>query len=244
MKNERSGRFLMWLVWLSLSAWCTTSLGLEVNLSDSMPFVEVVHEGKVVRIQRIQDQNHELTGGYARTSRKCPPFCIQPMHVAPGVTTIGELELFDFMQEQLKDGTGLLIDARTPDWHAKGTIPGSVNIPFTYFSLAEDDPRLQAALAQLGVTRKSGSGVVESTWGDIKQAFGLGRRASATWDFSHAKDLALWCNGIWCGQSPRAIHGLLKLGYPAEKIRYYRGGMQVWMALGLTTVVPSAGGAH
>ncbi|MGD8572392.1 MAG: rhodanese-like domain-containing protein, partial [Gammaproteobacteria bacterium] len=44
--------------------------------------------------------------------------------------------------------------------------------------------------------------------------------------------------GMWCGQSPRAIKGLLKLGYPAEKISYYRGGMQSWQMLGLTVVIP------
>ncbi len=53
------------------------------------------------------------------------------MQVAPDVATIGEVELVAFMREQLADGTGILIDARTADWHARGTIPGSVNIPFT-----------------------------------------------------------------------------------------------------------------
>jgi hypothetical protein len=53
-----------------------------------------------------------------------------------------------------------------------------------------------------------------------------------------AKDLVLWCNGPACGQSPRAIRGLLDVGYPGEKISYYRGGMQMWQLWGLTTVVP------
>jgi hypothetical protein len=43
---------------------------------------------------------------------------------------------------------------------------------------------------------------------------------------------------MWCDQSPRAIKGLLHLGYPAEKLLYYRGGMQDWMILGLTVVTP------
>ena len=57
-------------------------------------------------------------------------------------------------------------------------------------------------------------------------------------DFSGAKDLLLWCNGMSGGQTPRAIKGLLKLGYPAEKIKWYRGGMQSWSVLGFTTVTP------
>jgi len=29
---------------------------------------------------------------------------------------------------------------------------------------------------------------------------------------------------------------LLAFGYPAEKIKWFRGGMQTWQVLGLTTV--------
>ena len=57
-------------------------------------------------------------------------------------------------------------------------------------------------------------------------------------DFSQAKTLVLFCNGPWCGQSPNNIKGLLKIGYPASKIKWYRGGMQEWESLGLTTVKP------
>lgn len=58
------------------------------------------------------------------------------------------------------------------------------------------------------------------------------------WDFSQAKSLVLWCNGPWCGQSPTAIKGLIGQGYPANKIRYYRGGMQLWRVFGLPVVSP------
>ena len=69
--------------------------------------------------------------------------------------------------------------------------------------------------------------------------FFLGKNILRTdWDFSAAKDLVIWCNGPACGQSPRAIRGLLELGYPGDKISYYRGGMQMWQLWGLTTVVP------
>ncbi|MGD8570515.1 MAG: rhodanese-like domain-containing protein, partial [Gammaproteobacteria bacterium] len=39
-------------------------------------------------------------------------------------------------------------------------------------------------------------------------------------------------------QSPTAIKNLLALGYPAEKIYYYRGGMQAWQSLGMTVYKP------
>ena len=33
-----------------------------------------------------------------------------------------------------------------------------------------------------------------------------------------------------------AEFSLLKMGYPPEKLKYYRGGMQAWTSLGLTVV--------
>ncbi len=59
-----------------------------------------------------------------------------------------------------------------------------------------------------------------------------------SWDFSQAKTILLYCNGAWCGQSPTAIRALMDIGYPANKLKYYRGGMQAWQLLGLTTIVP------
>ena len=56
-----------------------------------------------------------------------------------------EVELFDFMETKLRDGSGVLIDARTESWFRKGTIPGSVNYPFTLFGKDKDDPELVAA---------------------------------------------------------------------------------------------------
>ena len=53
-------------------------------------------------------------------------------------------------------------------------------------------------------------------------------------DCAAAKPVALFCNGPWCGQSPTAARRMVEAGYPAERIFYYRGGMQVWRMLGLT----------
>ena len=50
--------------------------------------------------------------------------------------------------------------------------------------------------------------------------------------FDNAKTVVMFCNGPWCGQSPTNIKGLLKIGYPANKIKWYRGGMQDWEVLG------------
>ena len=172
----------------------------------------------MVTVVRNQDTQAMIDPAYARTSRPCPPFCAQPMKVAEGVETIGEIELLAFMKTRLSDGTGVLIDARTPRWYQAGTIPGSVNIPYTQLNPAQgaDDITLEDALLPLGVTL-----------GDDEN-----------WDFSKARRLVLWCNGPWCGQSPVAIRGLLSIGYPAEKLLYYRGGMQLWQIFGLPLVKP------
>lgn len=49
---------------------------------------------------------------------------LQPLQCAPGVVTLGELELL----EQISGGA-VLIDSRVPDSRSGVTIPGAVNIP-------------------------------------------------------------------------------------------------------------------
>jgi rhodanese-related sulfurtransferase len=205
-----------------------------IPLAKGKPFLHVMHKGKSVKVQRVQDPDYELKGYFAKTARNCPPFCIGTMQVDPRVKTIGELEVFDFMEKQHRDGTGLLIDARTPSWFNKGTIPGSVNIPFTVLSKGSGDQEMVATLLSFGAKKRKEVGAMTrklEQWG-VVDAEGK----TDEWDFSKAKELILWCNGPACGQSPRAIKGLLNVGYPPEKLFYYRGGMQIWRLFGLTTV--------
>lgn len=240
MKNNTWGYLSVGIVTAALLGWGSSATALEVNLTETRAYVNVIHEGRAVRVQRIQDENHVLTGAFTKTSRKCPPFCIHPMQAAPGVTTVGEVEIFDFMEGPLRNGTGVLIDARTPSFHKQGTIPGSVNIPFTVFTQDPNSPELIEALQRLGAQKRGDVGTVTRWFEKTMAVFGWfdARMKTDEWDFSQAKDLLLWCNGPWCDQSPRAIKALLKLGYPPEKLYYYRGGMQNWLILGLTTVIP------
>ncbi len=208
----------------------------DVNITEFLPTMIFTVHGKPYVINRIQDEENEIKGGFAKTSRKCPPFCIHPMEAAPGVTTVGELELMEFLKNKVEKGTGMLIDARVESFYVKGTIPGSINIPFTVFTSDERDPKLQAALRTLGA--RPGE---TSNWTDTSHRatddFNQHVR-KFHWDFSSAKELLLFCNGPWCDQSPRAIKGLVKLGYPVNKMYYYRGGMQDWLLLGLSVDVP------
>ncbi len=52
---------------------------------------EVMHDGETVIIKRNQNGNNTIAFDYALTSRLCPPFCIQPMDLAPGVETLADL---------------------------------------------------------------------------------------------------------------------------------------------------------
>ena len=193
---------------------------IAVKISADLPSVDIVHEGQKTTIMRNQDQEATIDPKFAKTSRKCPPFCIQPAKLAPGVETIAELEVLDYLQKMSAgDDSILVVDSRTPDWVARGTIPGSVNIPWTSLSLAHSDPL---------------------TVGEILQDKFNCSVQDEIWDFSAAKTLVMFCNGMWCGQSPNNIKTLLKLGYPAHKLKWYRGGMQTWSTLGLTTVKPSS----
>lgn len=70
---------------------------------------------------------------------------------------------------------------------------------------------------------------------------GCVRRADG-WDCTGARQVALFCNGVWCGQSPAAIRHMVEVGYPPERIFYYRNGMQIWHLLGLTAHRPKSEG--
>ena len=207
-----------------------------VKITKDKSYSTVHDSGELIKISRIQDTSHVIDGSFAKTSRPCPPFCINPLSIDARVETVAELEVIKFMETTMYRGDGVLIDARTPSWHKKGTIPGSINIPFTVFEKDAGDIELAEVLESLGAVERDDVNTVLR----LVERIGLlnGDAKTDHWDFSNAKDLLLWCNGPWCGQSPRAIRGLLKAGYPAEKLYYYRGGMQMWQSLGLTTVFP------
>jgi len=189
----------------------------EVGITDTMSKATFTINGQTFTIERNQDQSAQLSGEFTKTSRACPPFCIHPMEAAPGVETVGELEVLDFLKTDVASGKGLLIDARLPDFYANSTIPGAVNVPFS--TLDSANPYL----------------------GDILQALGAAPIGGG-FDFSGAVDLMVFCNGPWCDQGPRANRHLVSAGYPAAKLHYYRGGMQDWLILGLTTIQPASNG--
>jgi rhodanese-related sulfurtransferase len=190
-----------------------------VNITHDLPYVDILVNGKTVRIERNPDPFNMIDPDFALTSRPCPPFCIQPMQLAPGVETIGELDVLDYLR-QVSAGRRdvLLIDSRDGDWPKRsGVIPGAVLLPWEQLFPAKAD-------------RESIAHILEDKFG--------ARRDGPLWSFAQAKTLVFYCNGPWCGQSPTNIKSLLTMGYPAHKLKWYRGGIQEWKQLGLTTVAP------
>ncbi|MPQ93186.1 MULTISPECIES: rhodanese-like domain-containing protein [Thioclava] len=171
-----------------------------VNIRPDVMSVTVDTAKGPVEIKRIQDNENKLEGDWAKTSRPCPSFCIQPMIPAPGVTPVGELEMLEF----LKDPNVVVVDGRVTRDFEGGAIPGAINIPYM-----EAPDRL----GELGCQPDFEGFIC---------------------DGEDVKSVALYCNGPWCGQSPTAARRMIEAGFPAEKIYYYRGGMQQWRLLGLT----------
>jgi len=183
-------------------------MALDVKITEDMESITVKEGDKRVVIKRIQDKNHRLPAEFTKTSRECPPFCVQPMYIE-GVKPIGEIELLNYMKN-IEDENILLIDARSRDWFKRGTIPTAINLPFTM--LKRDSKYLPKVLKLLGA-----------------------KKDGAKWDFSEVPKMIIFGNGLWDPQATKEIKSLLSLGCPDDKILYYRGGMQDWYLLGLTT---------
>lgn len=68
---------------------------------------------------------------------------IRPIQIAPGVRTVGELEVIGHIEAGLP-----VVDSRLPEFYEGGTIPGALNIPHTETTLRLDefDPAVETVL--------------------------------------------------------------------------------------------------
>jgi len=146
---------------------------------------------------------------FAALAPACDPECLSGPMVASGVATIVETEVLEFLAEVVGQNAGLLVDARMPNDRAMGFIPGSVSLPFE--TLNPNNELRDEILKALGA-----------------------RAFEDVFNFSDAQSLVVYDSGPTRHDAELLIGHLLEVGYPAEKILYYRGGMQVWAVLGLT----------
>ncbi|AXH12862.1 rhodanese-like domain-containing protein [Halarcobacter bivalviorum] len=139
---------------------------------------------------------------------------IQPLQLHKDIKTYAELEVLEFIENNLKQNpeSYILVDSRTKDWFDKGTIPSATNIPYDELEYDEDFEL------------------------EYKRAFnllGIKILKKDEYDFSKVKTALFFCNASWCAQSPRAIKTLIKIGFPKDKILWYRGGVASWVGVSL-----------
>jgi len=196
---------------ISMAVISFTSLpqSVSADIANGLSSVEFDFGGQAFRIQRGAGGSGSLPEKYARTTRTCPEYCIEPATAADGVATLTELEVFGFMQQNVTMGSGLLVDARLPADYASGSIPGAISVPAA--TLVANNPYREDLLLALGA---------KGTLGQM--------------DFSGAFDLLVFDDGPWSPTARQAVQLLLEAGYPAQKIFYYRGGLQMWHIFGLT----------
>jgi len=212
---------------LLLSAADLQSTGIEVAYTDSND------EDKTIVIKRETPENcktvkfspKNILGGNL-VDEKVPENCkttvitylgkISPIKFSPKIETYGEVEVLEFMDKASDNENMLLVDSRTVDWYLNQTIPSAINIPFIHLNKGQYPDDFLDALDTIGVE------VTENGY-----------------DFTNAKELLLFCNGVWCGQSPLSMKNLISIGYPEEKLKWYRGGIQSWLSLGLPSIKPN-----
>lgn len=203
------GRILIVLV---LNLYTLSAFSKEVQIETGVLGVDILHNGQDLEIKRNQDRKAKIMKFYQGTWRGK----IQPMHPFKPhpVETIAELEVIGYLESiSHGDDSIVVIDSRPQSAITiTGMIPGAVQMTSQMFL----NPDLQDKMLEiLNVKRIDNSSHL---------------------DFANARTLVAYCNGFWCGKSPRLIRALLSYGYPAHKIKYYRGGMQAWRSVGLTTV--------
>lgn len=197
------------MILLLLPIQLLLSNNLAVPITEKLSSFETIDMGHKITVQRIQDFDNKLVDDFTKTSRECPPFCIQPTTIQE-LKPIAELEVINFIRTKVKNKQGLLIDTRLKSWFELETIPSALNIPFTLMQSNKADKILNL----LGMRITNGKK-----------------------DFTKVKELVLFSNGIWSEQATKFIIEIIKKGYPKEKIMFYRDGLQGWKLLGLTTIV-------
>ncbi|MEM6305962.1 MAG: rhodanese-like domain-containing protein [Pseudomonadota bacterium] len=194
---------------LSAAAFCLIAglAGAQENVVQAK--ASFIFNGERIKISRDLKEASFYAARFAGLEGACGVDCVAPMTVAPGVETLGEGEVLAFLTQEVAGNTGLMVDARHPDARAIGFIPGTVNLPFETLSPTNDYR------------------------GDILMALGA-RQFDGIYNFADARSLLVYDAGPSTDDAGRLVRNLLAAGYPAAKIKYYRGGMQVWSVLGFS----------
>ena len=199
--------------------------GVSITMKDKQgkPYEIIVKRDIPEECKKIPIDNDIFwSGNYAHKS--VPEACkstyvhtkgrLLPMILDEDLETYGELEVLFTLKEMKTNPNLVLVDSRKKKWFKYRTIPGAINMPFDYFKERDEyEFEFDFAMKYLGA--------VKDEDGD--------------YDFDNAKTIVVFCNGPWCSQSPDMIFAMIAVGYPSEKIKWYRGGMQDWLSAGMTS---------
>lgn len=183
----------------------------DVRITDGAASVQFMINARQYMIERNQDTSAVITGEFARVARPCPGECIVPHSADPQILNVSELEIMEFLRRTVSNDLGLLVDARAATDYGYAHIPAAINIPGA--ALSPDNPYRDEIFIALG-----------------------GQKVGGNWNFSaQSKTLLFYAGGAWDDAAITALQSLLTAGYPARKLAFYRGGMQSWLMLGLST---------
>jgi rhodanese-related sulfurtransferase len=192
--------------------------------------VTTVYNDKKIQIIREKDKKCAQVGvtvesvlGGDLAGRNIPKECtktfittlgvVQPIKIDKEIETVGELEVLNFIQLlDFEPESYLLLDARSNKWYKEMTIPHAVNIPKATIAYDDFNHDYDKNLKLLNIKKDKNGNL----------------------SFKEAKEVIVFCNSAWCTQSAKAIKELIKLGYPKKRLKWYRGGLQDWVALGFT----------
>jgi rhodanese-related sulfurtransferase len=193
--------------------------------------VQTTHQGKNILVERKQygeclniPTTPDLLYNNSYINKKVPSTCkktfltslgiLQPISIDKDIKTVGELEVLAHIKKVEKEPEKyILVDARKANWYNYITIPSSINLPYDEIEYDEDFKEDFEYMLKILNIKKHKNGL----------------------DFSKAKTALIFCNGSWCVQSSKAIFKLIQLGYPKNKLLWYRGGIQDWLSYGMTT---------
>jgi rhodanese-related sulfurtransferase len=149
------------------------------------------------------------------------------MHLTKKLETVGEVEVLEhILAASKKPKEYIVVDARTEQWYKQMTIPTAINLPFNQLQYDED-------LEEDDFDTPSAYQTYQANYKHLFKLLNI-KESKKGLDFSEAKNALLFCNGSWCSQSPKAIRSLINIGYPIEKLRWYRGGLQDWLIYDFT----------
>jgi len=168
-----------------------------------------VFQGRTLNIEQAPRADMARLAQVSLQTQDCDGICIAPLTSAEGVDTIAEFELIRFLEDSVASGDGLLIDTRPLDGRDAGAISASISVPAEL--LEANNPFRKDILVAMGA-----------------------RELDGALNFADAMPLMIYDNGPLENDAARSVSLLVEAGYPANKIKYYRGGIQVWTALGLS----------